>query len=170
MPSALAVTPENLDASTEDYARALRAANINPHTGLATDYLNHFNEVVMLLDLLPSVPELRDEVLAWRPADYKAHFQQTGFREKELAIEAYDLSPPCHREPFDETISCLTDQILDVQAVLLSRTPEEAAGHITAARDEILSSIARASAIVNSGAVVQTEVEATQDAIDSLFD
>jgi hypothetical protein len=27
----------------------LRAANINPRTGLATDYLNHFNEAIMLL-------------------------------------------------------------------------------------------------------------------------
>ena len=29
-------------------AAELKAANINPQTGLATDYLNHFNEAIML--------------------------------------------------------------------------------------------------------------------------
>jgi hypothetical protein len=30
------------------HAAVLKAANINPKTGLATDYLNHFNEAIML--------------------------------------------------------------------------------------------------------------------------
>ena len=30
---------------------------VHPVTGLATDYLNHYNEIVMLLDLVPSMPE-----------------------------------------------------------------------------------------------------------------
>ena len=38
-------------------AERLAAANINPKTRLASDYLNHFNEAIMLLDLLPSMPE-----------------------------------------------------------------------------------------------------------------
>ena len=32
--------------------------NINPATGLATDYLNHFNEAIMLLDMLSKLPGL----------------------------------------------------------------------------------------------------------------
>ena len=48
-----------------DEARAarLRAANINPHTGLATDYLNHFNEAVMLLEMVPDMPECAEDFL-----------------------------------------------------------------------------------------------------------
>ncbi|MDP3655070.1 MAG: hypothetical protein Q8R67_25705, partial [Rhodoferax sp.] len=44
-------------ASGDDAARAalLRAANINPRTGLATDYLNHFNEAIMLLEMVPDM-------------------------------------------------------------------------------------------------------------------
>jgi len=40
--------------SPEAEARAaeLLAANINPRTGLATDYLNHFNEAIMLLEMI----------------------------------------------------------------------------------------------------------------------
>jgi hypothetical protein len=47
----MATNPARSDRQTPrqaapDEARAaqLRAANINPGTGLATDYLNHFNE------------------------------------------------------------------------------------------------------------------------------
>ncbi|MEO8318885.1 MAG: hypothetical protein ABI561_11235, partial [Bradyrhizobium sp.] len=38
-------------------AAQLKAANINPRTGLATDYLNHFNEAIMLLEMVPDMPE-----------------------------------------------------------------------------------------------------------------
>ena len=41
-----AIPPGPID---EARAAKLRAANINPRTGLATDYLNHFNEAIMLL-------------------------------------------------------------------------------------------------------------------------
>ena len=36
----------------------LADANINPATGLATDYLNHFNEAIILLDMLSKPPGL----------------------------------------------------------------------------------------------------------------
>ena len=39
------------------------AVNINAATGLATDYLNHFNEAIMLLEMLASAPEFRDDFL-----------------------------------------------------------------------------------------------------------
>ena len=48
-------------------ADALKAANVHPDTGLATDYLNHFNEVVMLLEMLPDMPDFAEDVLAWEP-------------------------------------------------------------------------------------------------------
>ena len=43
---------------TDDIAAGLRLtdSNINPATGLATDYLNRFNEAVMLLDMLTTCP------------------------------------------------------------------------------------------------------------------
>jgi len=34
----------------------LSDANINPSTGLATDYLTRINEAVMLLDMLANLP------------------------------------------------------------------------------------------------------------------
>jgi hypothetical protein len=55
-------------------AAQLRAANINPRTGLATDYLNHFNEAIMLLEMIPDMPECAEDFLGWQPLSYREHF------------------------------------------------------------------------------------------------
>ena len=58
----------------------LAAANINPKTGLATDYLNHFNEAIMLLDLLPSMPECIVELIGWEPLELRGAFRGLAFQ------------------------------------------------------------------------------------------
>src|SRR2546421_12857727 len=80
----------------------LRAANINPTTGLATDYLNHFNEAIMLLDLLPETPECIVELIGWEPLSYEEHFAASHFKDKELAIAAYEAAEPIARVRLDE--------------------------------------------------------------------
>src|SRR5881392_3278016 len=86
-----------------DEARAeqLRAANINPRTGLATDYLNHFNEAVMLLEMVPDMPECAEDFLTWSPLSYCEHFMASNFRARDLAIEAYDTADATIRAEFD---------------------------------------------------------------------
>ena len=80
----------------------LAAANINPKTGLASDYLNHFNEAIMLLDLLPDTPECIVELIGWEPLSYQEHFAGSHFKDKELAIAAYALAEPAARAQLDE--------------------------------------------------------------------
>src|SRR5580693_6494395 len=74
----------------KDEARAaqLRAANINPRTGLATDYLNHFNEAIMLLEMIPDMPECSEDFLGWQPLSYSEHFTASNFKARDLAREA----------------------------------------------------------------------------------
>src|SRR4051794_24787373 len=81
-------------------AAALRAANINPRTGLATDYLNHFNEAIMLLEMIPDMPECAEDFLAWRPLSYREHFQASNFKGRDLAISAYDAADAGIRAEF----------------------------------------------------------------------
>lgn len=83
----------------------VEGSNINPETLLATDYLNHFNEIVMLLDMVPDMPDLVEECAAWHPKSYPDHFADSTFRDKDLAIEAYGHCPPRYRQPFDDTIT-----------------------------------------------------------------
>jgi len=86
----------------------LRAANINPRTGLATDYLNHFNEAVMLLEMIPDLPDCADDFLAWRPLSYADHFRASNFKARDLAIRAYDAASPDLRAEFDNITSNMT--------------------------------------------------------------
>jgi hypothetical protein len=74
----------------EARAAQLRAANINPRTGLATDYLNHFNEAIMLLEMIPDMPECAEDFLSWHPLSYSEHFTASNFKARDLAISAYD--------------------------------------------------------------------------------
>jgi hypothetical protein len=60
-------TPNPPGPTDEARAERLRAANINPRTGLATDYLNHFNEAIMLLEMIPDMPECAEDFLGWQP-------------------------------------------------------------------------------------------------------
>src|SRR6202047_1277111 len=95
---------------SNDRARAaeLRAANINPRTGLATDYLNHFNEAIMLLEMIPDMPECAEDFLGWRPLSYAEHFTASNFKARDLAIEAYNAADARIRSDFDGITSAMT--------------------------------------------------------------
>ncbi len=100
-------TPQpGLDAAAR--AAELKAANINPQTGLATDYLNHFNEAIMLLEMIPDMPECADDFLQWQPLSYSEHFTASNFRARELAISAYDSADPDIRAEFDQMTETMT--------------------------------------------------------------
>src|SRR6186713_1183381 len=103
-----------------DEARAavLRAANINPRTGLATDYLNHFNEAVMLLEMIPDMPECTEDFLTWTPLSYAEHFWASNFKARDLAIEAYELADANIRAKFDEVTSNMTSILTAVGTAL----------------------------------------------------
>src|SRR5580698_1252656 len=89
------------DDGADDGAVALADANINPATGLATDYLNHFNEAIMLLEMVSSCPECLEDFLGWRPMSYREHFVASRFTGRDLAIAAYDAADPDLRNCLD---------------------------------------------------------------------
>ena len=82
--SALQEMPPTDDAAA--HAQRLIEANINPRTGLATDYLNHFNEAIMLLEMVPDLPECIDDFLGWEPMSYREHFEASNFKARDLEI------------------------------------------------------------------------------------
>jgi hypothetical protein len=106
--------------SADEQARAaeLRAANINPRTGLATDYLNHFNEAIMLLEMIPDMPECAQDFLAWHPLSYREHFTASNFKARDLAIAAYDSAEIGIRTEFDNLTSAMTSILTAVSAAM----------------------------------------------------
>lgn len=105
-------TGQNLTAAQRDWqarypefcARA-KGTNVNDRTLLATDYLNHVNEIVMLLELVPDAPECLEDCRAWRPIGYVEHFQASSIADRDFAIAAYEFSPPEFRATFDRLIA-----------------------------------------------------------------
>jgi hypothetical protein len=105
-------------------AAQLKAANINPRTGLATDYLNHFNEAIMLLEMVPDMPECAEDFLAWTPLSYAQHFVASNFKARDLAIEAYEMADPKIRAEFDKLTSSMTS-ILSAVGVAMREAQQD---------------------------------------------
>jgi len=97
---------------TGTYRLLVRGRNINQHTLLATDYLNHFNEIIMLLEMVPSMPECFVDAAEWRPRSYAEHFRDSCFSDAELAILAYENAPANYRGAFDATIEQMDGLVL----------------------------------------------------------
>jgi hypothetical protein len=148
----------------------LSRANIMPATGLATDYLNVFNEAVMLFGLLPDMPDMIDELMVWQPLTYEQHFARSGFQAKELAILAYQNAPPHIKEPFDalsdQTCDLMAHAIITAYDLIQSKAALAAlTGFVSATTLSLQSAIMVLDGMVHGGAA-----RGDQDDIDALFD
>lgn len=145
----------------------LAAANIMPATGLATDYLNVFNEAIMLFGLLPDMPDMIDELLAWQPLSYEQHFVRSGFAAKDLAILAYKNADPAIKQPFDD-LSQTTGTLLAhaiVQARDMIAAKADLADFVAETNLALQSAILMLDGMIHGGTV-----GGAQDDIDALFD
>jgi len=130
----------------------LRAANINPRTGLATDYLNHFNEAVMLLEMIPDMPECAEDFLGWHPLTYREHFMASHFKARELAIEAYDSADAIIRAEFDNIITAMTSILTSVgEAMREARQDKTRATLAHQATGWVKPLVALAGGVINGG-------------------
>jgi hypothetical protein len=152
----------------------LARANINPITGLATDYLNHFNEAIMLLEMLSAMPECADDFLAWRPLTYCEHFAASNFKERELAIEAYEVADPAARYQLDELADTMNGILTATRDALELQLSPRAAGTLAAqAAAWLKPMVARAGAVINGTfmpAPIEVEGPAPQATVDALFE
>ena len=106
-------------------AARLADANINPATGLATDYLNHFNEAIMLLEMLSSCPGCLDDIRGWRPMSYREHFEASRFKGRVLAIAAYDAADPDLRGCLDTLAGTMTAVLEATRAAMSAEIPPD---------------------------------------------
>ena len=96
----------------------VQGKNIHQDTLLATDYLNHFNEIVMLLELVADMPDCLEDALEWQPKRYEDHFSESSFQDKALAILAYENAPRRYREPFDQLVAQMDATVVSALARL----------------------------------------------------
>jgi hypothetical protein len=153
-----------------DHARLIEA-NINPVTGLATDYLNHFNEAIMMLELAAQMPESVDDFCAWRPVSYCEHFAASRFRERDLAIAAYGQADPALRRRLDELADGM-NAILLATAAAMRAEPQALGALAQDALTRLRPLVARAGAVIHgaeTAADEASEAQANQAAVDALF-
>ena len=139
----------------EDAAARLAEANINPATGIASDYLNHFNEAIMLLEMLPSCPDCLEDFLGWRPKSYREHYEFSRFKSRHLAIAAYDAADPNLRARLDALADSMTAILEFTRAAMSPAMPL----NTTVALAERAATLLR-SLVVRAGAVINGETDA----------
>jgi hypothetical protein len=141
--------------------------NINPNTGLSTDYLNHFTEAIMVLEMVSSMPECMDDLRAWHPKTYSEHFAASNFSERDSVIAAYEAAEPEVKAALDAEAEKLNAALSEAREFVLHYLPTPA-GEITAQRMSAwLRALAgRMAAVINgTGSSDRRTPQATVDAI-----
>ena len=172
MPAPVADCATDPTASVPTPATSGRGiSNINPRTGLSTDYLNHFTEAIMLLEILPDTPDCLADLLAWEPKDYRTHFAGSHFRNRAEMIAAYESADPA--------LSGSLDMLSDLMNTMLLAAREAIASNPTAPKSFALAQrtvtvlkpiITRASALINGTAPGLSDLNSVPQAeIDAMF-
>lgn len=152
----------------EHYRERVRDTTIDSSTLLSTDYFNLFNEVIMLLGMLPDMPDMLDEVSAWEFKTYAEHFAASGLAFAPLAIEAYPYAPPASLASFEQTIEKMRSTIEEAKRVLHE---DLAAGDMDVFAGKAIGYSMELQRLVDTGSAIVHGQDGTldQSAIDSLF-
>jgi hypothetical protein len=149
------------------------SALVNPASGLANDYLNLFNEIVMLIEQLPVMPDLIQDILDWHPVSYNDYFSSSSLPERHLAIEAYAALDEGFRTNFETVVAELDQKA--VGTVVAIRRLYKANGEIDQALAEVCAkasenlrkTLLKATALVNYG--TRRARETAQHRVDRLL-
>jgi hypothetical protein len=138
--------------------KARASALVNPASGLANDYLNLFNEIVMLIEQLPSMPELIDDIFAWGPTSYQDYFTRSVLPGRGSALEAYAALSQTFRRDFEALVGELDRMAVGAIAAIRRhhRTkgdsePYTLAGLCTRSGEKMREVLDRATKLVNYG-------------------
>ena len=168
MPATKAI--EHAVAVRASIPRTRNIPNINPATGLSTDYLNHFTEAIMVLEIAALMPDCLDDLRAWRPKTYSEHFSSSRFSDRDVVIAAYNAADPAVRDALDSVSETLNAVLVETRDVVLR--------HLTSPDAEVLTQralawlkplIARAAAVINGTNPRAIDSVEIQTAIDTLF-
>ncbi len=139
---------------------------VSPVTGLANDYLNVFNEMVLILEYLPTMPEMTDEALAWRPQTYPEYFQQSLLPGAREAARRYDRVDPTLRARFESLLKRLNDIALGAQRKVAEEMsgpnfPESIAEPCETTAEAMRAGLAYVARLINEGCAATSRRIAT---------
>lgn len=152
----------------DQYRGRVAGTTIDGTTLLSTDYFNTFNEVIMLLGMLPEMPEMIEEIDAWRFRTYEEHFSDSLLPFAALAIEAYAHVPPAIRDRFERTVAQMRDTVDEARGVLGKLAGE---GELERFKLSAIDYSMRLQRLVDTGSAIIHGADeiSDQSAIDALF-
>ncbi len=155
-------------STLEELKKRVEGTNIDLRSMLSTDYFNHFNETIMLLNMLPDAPELLEEIEKWDFKTYRDHFMESSLAFAPLAIECYDSAPPELRDSLEKLITRIAMMIAEMRVRLrhtLDAGERDKFNHMA-----IETSMNLQKKIDEGGAIVHgCSSSLDQSAIDSMF-
>jgi hypothetical protein len=157
-PAATALRPE---------ASGSGVPNINPVTGLSTDYLNHFTEALMALEMAADTPECLDDLKAWRPKSYAEHFAQSRFKNRAVVIDFYRVAEPTLRRQVDRLSETINGLLIEaIETATDKAAPAALAQRAALAIRPLMAELAD---LINGTADKPAERRSSQAAIDAMF-
>jgi hypothetical protein len=170
MPTSEQAAPSEPEKASAPSAFLLAQANINPLTGLASDYLNHFHEAIMLLEMMTDIPSCRDLFLQWRPLSYPEHFHVSSLQHREIAIAAYEAADRDVRERLERLTDGMVAVLTATREALQSPLPWDAQIILAERAAAWLKPlVARAGAVINGLDKAATASIDPQQAVDALM-
>jgi hypothetical protein len=143
---------------------------INPATGLSTDYLNHFSEAMMILEMLPDSPDCLPEFLAWQPKSYAEHFATSGFSDAPHVLDAYSAADPELRRSLDTLADIMNAMLTAARDAMAAGGPGPATDTLAARTARGLKPlILRTAAMINGTAPALYIDRMASDPIDEMF-
>jgi purine-binding chemotaxis protein CheW len=169
------IEPQDAAATGSGDIEVRAAELVNPESGLANDYLNHFNEVFLLVENLPILlPEMLDELLAWSPVTYREYFTHSPLPGSVRALEIYDSLDKDFRLDFETIIEGITAlATASIQMIRTHRGPtgeidgDEVTEFCQAASITMRTALTRAADLVNHGR--RPSEETPQETVERLM-
>ncbi len=155
----------------------LKQANhlVNPSSGIANDFLNQYNEILLLVENLPILlPEMIEELLAWKPRSYEEYFRTSPLVGGHLAIAIYQALDEAFREEFEAQIAKIN--VLASRAILVignqlhgseEMRPEDIESFCEEISTKLRAEIEKAADLVNHG--LELPPETSQEMADRLM-
>jgi hypothetical protein len=139
---------------------------------LSTDFLNRYNEALMLIEMAGQDPGLIDDLRRWKPASYPEHFALSQLRCADGAIAAFRALPEESRGAFASLCRAMDQLVATVITALTEiRHPGDAVYIIDIAATSFRNLLTRATAFINSGgdmAEAAYSIIDVQDAVDRI--
>ncbi len=147
------------EAGSIDSLEQRAACLVNPASGIANDYLNHFNEILLLIENLPTLlPEMLDELLEWKPVTYREYFAKSLLPGSARALEIYEGLDEGFRREFEGIIDGVNAMAMaSIDVIRAHRSPDgeldpsKVSDFCENASCAIRSALNRASDLVNNG-------------------